>query len=41
MVIRSLGLKANSMLVMRFRVDSELSAEDWGENEEENDAVRY
>jgi hypothetical protein len=41
MVIRSLGLRANSMLVMRFGVDSELSAEDWGKDEEENDAVRY
>jgi hypothetical protein len=40
-MIHSLRLRANSMLVVRFGVDSELSAEDWGEDEEENDAVRY
>jgi hypothetical protein len=41
LVIRSLGLRANSMLVMRFGVDSELSAEDWDKDKEEDGAVRY
>jgi hypothetical protein len=41
LMIHSLGLRANSMLVVRFGVDSKLSTEDWGEDEEKDDAVRY